>query len=407
MSYISIEKDVAAEKVSYKEWNEIIDYVKSPESGLKRLKNFQAGRTPIKYLHDGYQIKHYANGRSSFINIFSAEQGFKSFAAGIDGNDSMTGHEAYSRFEECYKMLNGMSRSLFSDFSGYKYKNFYLRIKNCVPIQIHYSLNNRTIYDKGYKADVSSCFPYELAQDLPTLHDCIEVKGIVEPNEEYPFAFYPISHHHAVYNEYRTWDWRLEKFYGNYYGKKFRDLAFTDSMETTILCKKSRYSLKDVVELLYSRRNEDAENKTVMNATIGYFHRENAPTLSHIAAVVIGRSIYHMILRAKILEFEGNEVHLINTDSILWRGAKCESIVVPPSEKELGAFVSESEDCQFCIANMNCYQILEKDGTLTTKYSTKTEDQKALMPFGYIIDNYEELPIFRRVGDKYEITSSN
>ena len=281
-----------------------------------------------------------------------------------------------------YDILDGMftsryGKTIFTAFTGKEYKELYFRVKRCVPPQIHYAVPTPEPISNGYKADVSSCFPSELSRILPTMHGSKLLKGRVKPSEEFPFAFYLNSHHLAIYKEFDTRELN-NRWYYDYYRTTYVQLMDEDEEEETLLCPASEYSFEPIMRKLYNGRKEHAENKEVMNKTIGVFHYNGNPRLSHLAAVVIARSIYHMCVRANWLEAEGNKVYHIATDAILWEGKL--SPCVCTGAKDMGRFMLEERNISFCVRSANCYQFQREDGTVVTKFSGNVpkEDRDAM-----------------------------
>ena len=215
-------------------------------------------------------------------------------------DDEKSGMQAYRAIEDKFNYYNNTKTlALESIFSGRKYKLQYTLIKECVPVQIQF-MNvgyKGKIVEGVYKADVSSAFPTQIIRDLPTLHGSITVSGRVEPSEKYPFAFYTKSHHIKTLDGYDSHD--LNCWYYREYYKC--DDSINDADEVTILCPKmsEKYheALAKAFEDCYNHRKDDSFNKFIMNATIGYFQRNNNPALSFISAIVILRCNIDMIRR--------------------------------------------------------------------------------------------------------------
>ena len=306
-----------------------------------------------------------------------------------------TGMYYYQTLEDKFNECNGTKTcALESIFSGRKYKWEYTSIKELVPVQISFinpffvrkKLGSKYNTKPIFKADVSSAFPTQIMKDLPTLHNCIRVGGRVEPSEDFPFAFYLKSKHIKTYDGYDSHE--LDSvFYTKYY--KCDDSVSAEDDET-ILCpkmsKKYHEALMKAFQYCYDHRKEDADNKMIMNATIGYFHRNNNPALSMIAAIVILRCNVDMIRRCKQLTSEGNKVLFIATDSIAWMG-KLSSVAT--DEKHLGTFTYEGKDIEFLGLSPKAYQWVNSEGKCTTKYSGMKKEESAKLKFGELIDIYK------------------
>ena len=292
--------------------------------------------------------------------------------AGISGLD------AYNYVNDLFQEKKQTELTLYRAFSGTKYKEQYKMIKHCVPKQIAFMntvAKGRTIVN-CFKADVSSAFPYQMTKPLPTLHDCKVDNGTLEPTEEYPFAFYIKSGHIKIYKELNTRNMK-NRYYQ--YNDVYEDTVKPED-DITILCKVSKYNLKEEFEYMYSQRKIDVNQKMYMNACIGYFHRNGDPRLSHLAAVVIARNNNEMLKRALALEKSGNNIIYIATDSIVWRGNESNIAV---EDKYLGSFTYEGKNGKFFGRMVGAYQYLDEYNVLTTKCSyLKNDSNKTAIPFG-------------------------
>ena len=296
-------------------------------------------------------------------------------------DDEKSGMQAYRAIEDKFNYYNGTKTlALESIFSGRKYRSEYSLIKGCIPVQIQFmNIGYRgQILDEVYKADLSSAFPTQILRDLPTLHGSITVSGRAEPSEKYPFAFYTKSHH------IKTLDYDSHDLNCWYYREYYKcDDNVKDEDEVTILCPKMSAKYHDALakafEDCYNHRKDDSFNKFIMNATIGYFQRNNNPALSFISAIVILRCNIDMIRRCYQLEEEGNIVLFIATDSIAWKG-KPSSIAI--DEKYLGSFTYEGKNTTFLGYSSKAYQWLTNDGKCITKYSGMKKEESAKLKFG-------------------------
>lgn len=288
-------------------------------------------------------------------------------------NENLTGGEAYEILDQMFAREH--HRSIFKAYSDQNLKELFPKLKKCVPSQPHYA-RRCEVLDHGYKADVSSCFPAELSKSLPTLKGSKIVEGRVDPNEEYPFAFYLKSHHLAILGEFHTKELR-SKWYENYYAKIYDDLV-PDRYETTLLCPACKYTFKNVMRELYDHRKQHAENKDIMNKTIGVFHYTGNPRLAHIPAVVIARCIYSMNERADKLTEAGCTVYHIATDAIIWRDPKdspLDIVCTDPAQKDIGKFMLEEANMRFCVRSASCYQYEDGDGDVITKFSGNIDEE--------------------------------
>ena len=312
----------------------------------------------------------------------------------LEAEEDKTGMYYYQTLEDKFNEFNGTKTcALESIFSGRKYKWEYTSIKKLVPTQISFinpffvrkKLGSKYNTKPIFKADVSSAFPTQIMKDLPTLHNCIRVGGRVEPSEDFPFAFYLKSKHIKTYDGYDSHE--LDSVYYTRYYKCDDSVSAED--DETILCPKmsNKYheALMKAFQYCYDHRKEDADNKMIMNATIGYFHRNNNPALSMIAAIVILRCNVDMIRRCKQLTSEGNKVLFIATDSIAWMG-KLSSVAT--DEKHLGTFTYEGKDIEFLGLSPKAYQWIDNNGKCTTKYSGMKKEESAKLKFGELCNVY-------------------
>lgn len=309
--------------------------------------------------------------------------------------DEKTGMYYYQlledRFNECNKTK---TCALESIFSGRKYKWEYTEIKKLVPVQISFMnpyfvrklLGSKHNTKPIFKADVSSAFPTQIMKDLPTLHNCIRVGGRVEPSEDFPFAFYLKSKHIKTFDGYDSRELNVA-YYAEYYQC---DDSVRAEDDETILCPKmsNKYheALKEAFQYCYDHRKEDDDNKKIMNATIGYFHRNNNPALSMMAAIIILRCNVDMIRRCKQLTSEGNIVLFIATDSIAWMGNLSS---VATDEKHLGTFTYEGKDIEFMGISSKAYQWVDSNGKCITKYSGMKKEESAKLKFGELTKVYK------------------
>lgn len=321
--------------------------------------------------------------------------GFVKYCANFKSDEEAMKYKRYGYYG--YKFINDKFKEYYglrmeTVYSGKQFKELFYKIKKCVCSPINYITTQKQLHNIAlgscYKSDESSSYPAKLAKSLPTLHGAITIQGRVEPNEQYPFAYYTKSHHMKIYNELDTRDFNND-FYPSYNDpesswKHFDDICADE--EETILCKACDYDMRPVIEEIYAGRKAHPEYKDYMNMCIGYFHTTQpttGPICSHIAAVVLARCIRSMIDRATIIQNEGNSVLLINTDAVCWMG-KQSSISVPQDKKELGAFVVEHESCEMIICGVKKYQIHD-NGYVKTVCSGLKDHKNILKNFGDIL----------------------
>lgn len=322
--------------------------------------------------------------------------------SGIDGGDAMEAID--NDFKRIYK------KSMAAAFRAVKYGSTAKEIKLCVPSPINYATDfwkEQRLYDIQ-KADVSSAYPNELSKPVPTLEDHKRVLGRVEPNAEYPFAFYLKSQHIKLIEEdgtiISTFDLEKSKEYMVSKTKKYNNTLINKfnnipkEEDITILCKKAAYSFKPIMEFYYNNRKENPQFKQYMNFTIGMFHNNKNPKYSHIAAVVLLRCSWHMVKRINELKKLNCEPLLVNTDSIAWMG---DDISLTTNIKTLGAFVLEHRNCEMIICSPKKYQWKDGDKVETTWAGVKGIKEMNL-EYGKILDpiiNKQVMPVGYRWDD--------
>lgn len=359
-------RDIPLEYIEREKINETLDYIKKKK--LTRA-NFNLTRD-IKYFYNKYEVR---KSETNVEIIFYSDTGLKrykwsknkAYPEAVD-NHGMTGQTSYEYINNEYIKTKKNKKSLFSDISGKKYKEEYTAIKKCVPAAINYASQtfSNKILEKIYKADVSSAYPAAACGTIPTLHNCKKVNGRVAPNEKYPFAFYIVSHHLAIYNELDTRTFKKSLYYPQYKNPA-EDSSWhpidniKNEDEITILCKDSGISLKSIFEKMYVDRNSRSEFKFIMNAFIGRCQYNDDPIMSHFSAVVLARTVNNMINRCKVLEKEKSFPIFISTDSIAWYGnpSSCAT-----NEKYLGSFTYEAYNTKFFLRGLKAYQYYNLKG---------------------------------------------
>lgn len=280
--------------------------------------------------------------------------------------DGINPCDIFVKFRALFKEEYGVSFS--SAFGQSRVVNF----KDTIPKQIDYGMPSFDIYMHVYKADVSSAYGYELSKKLPTVKDMLIIDGFEKPSKKYPFAYYP-GLGVSVYDEFEL------------------DI---NSSDKTYLLKESPYSLKPIIDKIYKLK-EDATDpqerlfyKSVLNISIGYFQKNDNPVYAYIAAIVKARCNHRMeVLEKRILD-AGNEVILINTDSISWDGSDMPEIYT--EEKGLGNFIIEHKDIKACVKGPKCYQLYDNGETITV-YSGLPKRFSERLNFGAILSMDRDL----------------
>ena len=185
-------------------------------------------------------------------------------------------------------------------------------IRLCCPKPLYYinrGYCNITL-DNVTGIDVVSMYPSCVRGNLPDAHTAIEVKGRVEPSEEYPFAFYLKSHHCAEYgvfdtHDYMSFDFDLELYKWLCFNSLKKCCMYNiidDEDEVTVLMKPSSYSFDATMETFMERKmNGDTLAKAVMNIGLGTLHKnpdrqkgmrkgEEIHSYYHFCAIMQGRA---------------------------------------------------------------------------------------------------------------------
>ena len=363
-------------------------------------------KTKVKFVKpdQGKRITSWAKIRGNFFRIgdeffgYSEKTGFfKLYRSANDEvfeENGMSPGDAFEILDKEFQALYGTTIKLA--FKPTNHHNEYRQVKLCVPSPINWA--SRIWKDKKLKyvkkADVSSAYSDALCEDIPTWEKCKVCQGEVEPNEEYPFAFYDNKHIKIYENGsiISTYELMNNKYYmtsdTKTVGKmgekgKKRDVInrfenFTPTQ--TILCKKANYSFRPIMEKFYDNRKDNEVYKFIMCSGIGMFHRNQSPQYSNIAAVVIFRTALKMVRRLEYLETHGCCPLLVNTDSISWLG---DDISLTSKTKTLGAFFLEYENCEMYISSVKAYQVKDGDKVMTYWAGVKDVKHKNI-PFGEI-----------------------
>lgn len=298
------------------------------------------------------------------------------------------GYECYCALVHLFKEKRGTkSVSIRSAFSDSHHKQEYKDIKHCVPKQIQHASQaaiDRTL-NHVYKADISSAFPSSIVKaKLPTLNGCKRVEGFVAPTDEYPFAFYIKSHHLSIKDEFSTWE-DADMMGIFYHEDTYASFDAPNQDEITILCKEAKMkderALWDSYYTLYMGRKDDPDFKSIMCASIGYFHMNVDPFCSILAAVTIARTNHRIFRMCRELIEQNNLVLLVATDSIAWKGKEYSRAT---HDKRLGSFTYECFDSSILIRGCKNYQYINMDGKCVSKASGYIRSASALWKFGEI-----------------------
>ena len=268
--------------------------------------------------------------------------------------------------------------------------------KRCIPRQFEY-INEKLIRKesdlpiKCSSIDGCSQYPAHICGRLPDAHTAVRYEGTVQPNEEYPFAFYINSGHVAEYKVFDTHDWFMydqalwsHLFRGVKQAFNLRQ-SLTGDKDITVLMKASSYELSDIYKRYYEIKEtyeHDSEEyqqaKLVMNASIGMMHQNEYRSYryAHLAAIAIARANNDIL--KKISEIGLKYIVQVCVDGIIYLGNE----VLGQKEKELGKYHQEFVGCIGKVSSMNRYIFFSSKGLAKAKWQgcNRTKDNK---PIGY------------------------
>lgn len=354
----------------YKDNGHLIDNRKGRGNRTKRI-IWQELPNSYAVDYEGQQIKLYATDDEYNLMVYYT---FRD-SAKCDRDLGVSGSGAFQLVSRMF--FDRHDKSLQAAF-GRCNKDFIFDSVNMALAPIIYTNNKDCDYvlRNIYKADVSSAYPYGLCFDLPDFHKSTtkRLQGIYPPTKEYPFAFYIRSGHMAIYNELDTYrDFRTHPLYC--VRGKWNNEAY-GNRDVTILMKASRYNLDDIMYHLYDMKQENADIKTMMVAFIGYIRSTKSwqhHYMGHISACVYARHIKRMLEFYDKIVAEKNEIEMIATDSICWRGHAMPSITT--KEKRLGNFVSEYEDAKLLMLANGVYGLEENGKIVCFKHQGTAADE--------------------------------
>ena len=251
--------------------------------------------------------------------------------------------------------------------------------KRCVPGLFQwdnpmYQSNNIVTVRHAGKLDISSCYPSCACGKLPDATQTKTVGGIVNPNAEYPFAFYINSGFVAEYdgtvvkNSYMIYK-QFSKIWNNnerlypVFPEKYNE------QETTVLMKASPYTLEpEMIEYYNIKQKYDKDSKEreiaklLLLKVIGQMEQngktayENNP-FAHIAAVIKTRALFKML----DLMYE---VGLENTIQVIVDGLLFDNVNKKhygDKEEFLGSVKEEVFEGYCQIRGHGCYLITDND----------------------------------------------
>lgn len=271
------------------------------------------------------------------------------------------GRIAYNTIIDKLREQTGLNREIMKKCFGHGEEE----LKRCVPKQF-YLINERfTGHMVAGVSGIDFCahFPTNIMGRLPDANTEITYEGIVEPTEEYPFAFYVNSGHSAELGRYDTRKWLKSVFAFRLFSHKEDwdwDLSVKPEEEKTILMKASDVNMDDVMRYFYDRRKTDPVAKLVMNAFIGYLHKKGEKysknPYAHLAAVCLCRANQSMLEMAEKIGIQN--IIQICVDGCIYRGFDEYGV----HEHGLGLVEQEFTGCVIWIESTNKYLVKDKNG---------------------------------------------
>lgn len=281
-----------------------------------------------------------------------------------------------------FRQMNGKT---FCQAFGYSDEE----LRRCVPKPFYFI--NKKYIDKVIsgvsKLDYSSNYPSCCSGRLPTIRGSIVVKGVAEPSERYPFAFYTKSGHVAELGRYDTRRWEEYMYGWNLLIDRDANPVYypIDPLEEeTLLCPASEYILDKVFEMFYNIKEEKKgteegeEAKLAMNATIGYFHPKNdrkSFRLYHIAAVVLARAGQKML--ETLQEYDPDDVLQSVVDCIIIKREP----VRYDNEKRIGALLLNWQGCEYIQRGTNAYMAFQDGRLVECKHGSYNDNIKTEKPY--------------------------
>lgn len=371
IKYIYWSKESIAVHLTQEEFSEKI---KSLE-GYTRI-NYTTSRTP--YRDKVYAIKK----KHNYLTLYMREDNkyiryttnwFDSDKVQSRGSNAI--HLVFNKFSE---LTHTTMKSAFGTVGE--------EFKRCIPKQFTYQ--NTRYFDRQIRAssiDACSHYPASMSGRLPDSHTAMSVRGTVEPNAEYPFAFYIKSGHCAEYGVFDTHDWysydkslwtslfRLSKT------DEYRHETIKRDEDITILMKSASYSLFDTFNYYYQNKEkcdsdskEYQDAKLVMNASIGMMHQKNYKNYryAHLVAIALCRA------NQKILDTITNiglvKIVQVCVDGIIYLGDK----KYGSDTKALGKYYQEFTGITGKVSSLNRYIFMSDDNVIKfkTQCMNRTKD---------------------------------
>ena len=343
----------------------------------RKIAFYKKNGTPIEFKTDRFlwmasknAFREDTSGKYAQLYTFEKErlkQGFSGFVRYStntleSGKVINKGRDAYNAVVNKIKELTGEGRDCMCKLFGHAPEI----IKKCVPKQF-YHINEKFTFRELYNVsgvDFCSHYPSSICGRLPDANKQITVAGTVAPSEEYPFAFYTKSGHIAELGVFDTHNWLESDYaYRLFSSKKDwdSDVTVKPEKDQTILMPAASFELTEIMQYFFDRRKEDDIAKLVMNAYIGYLHRNDSKNYSknpyaHLAAVCIARANEKMLRLAEKIGYE--KVIQICVDGCMYLGGKEFGCY----EKKMGLLEQEFTSKVLYLEKTNLYIVEDEFG---------------------------------------------
>lgn len=270
------------------------------------------------------------------------------------------GPDAIKALHDRFKRNTGMT---FLKAFGYVEEEY----KKCIPKQFVWRNEKKLGKKLFHLSSIDGCaqYPSNMCGLLPDSHTAVTFEGTIEPNEEFPFAFYLKSGHVAEYQVFDTHNWLDNKFNFALFDPKRFSLVERNE-DVTVLMKASKYNLSSTYEYFYEIRKRDEQAKMVMNASIGMMHTKKYKSykLAHCVAIALARA--NQSILNKIEEIGARNIVHICVDGIMYIGTN----IYGEAYSKLGRFKQEYVDCEGIIINNNAYIIKKNDAIIKVKHGS-------------------------------------
>lgn len=359
LKYINWTKEAQLVKITCDGFMDVIDKLERKGGTKIKKKTLRSA-----YFGDDYYIEKTGNWKRLY---YRDDDGYKIVSTNVydeaKNTRTKTKSGALTIFTRKFREDTGLGqKALYTAFGTVK-----ADFKDCIPKQFYYMNKEYICTDKkSWKGglcgiDDSSHYPSCALGRMPNAREMIEVDGIVEPTDEYPFAFWLESGNCAEKDVFDTREWTADEFWWPYlFGSKERMNRACKKDSKTILMKASEYTMDKTWRYFYDLRRADPDAKLVMNSTIGQMHQRDGDfkkykdhPYAHIAAVILARANTKHLKKCK--QIGNNNIVSVVVDSIYYRASY--KYGCSEKEKDLGKYVQEFYCCQGAFRSTMCYMI--------------------------------------------------